>query len=139
MWVNMNNEWYEVKVVDPQTIWATLIMLFTSSLFPYATDIVSENFDNKVAQIFYGIVVLLITFANLLMYYCVRKANPGNQKVAYKLHQHLSWMTWDIIVKLLGLVLSANIFAPAMTWSVLLTLIILVIPNQFRAVKQEKE
>jgi uncharacterized membrane protein len=82
MWVNMHNEWYPVKRIDARTIWATLIMLFTASLYPYATDIVSENFNNKVAQIFYGIVVLLISFANVWMYSCLRRANPNDQRIA---------------------------------------------------------
>lgn len=131
MWVNMHNEWYEVKKVNVQTIWATLVMLFASSLFPYVTDIVSSNFTNKIAQIIYGAIVLFITFANLWMYYTVRKANPDNKKVAVHLKHHLSWMVWDVIIKLLGLLLTATIYPPAMMWSVVITLIFLVIPNQF--------
>lgn len=135
MWVNMHNEWYAVKKIDVKSIWATLIMLFTSSLFPYATDIVSEGFNNKVAQLFYGLIVMLISFANLWMYHCVRQANPENKKIAYRITQRWNWMSWDLIIKGIGLALSATIFAPGMLLSVLVTLLVLVIPNQFRTIK----
>jgi uncharacterized membrane protein len=43
---------------------------------------VSENFNNKIAQIFYGIIVLMISLANVWMYACLRRANPDDQKIA---------------------------------------------------------
>lgn len=124
-------KWYDVKRINVQSIWATLVMLFASSLFPYVTDIVSSNFTNKIAQIVYGAIVLFITFANLWMYYSVRKANPDNKKVVVHLKHHLNWMAGDVIIKLIGLVFSATIYPPAMMWSVVFTLVFLVIPNQF--------
>lgn len=135
MWVNMHNEWYPVKKIDARTIWATLIMLFTASLYPYATDIVSENFDNQVAQIFYGIIVLLISFANVWMYACLRRANPNDSQIARQVRGRWTWMSWDLVIKFIGLFLSATVFAPAMMLSVLVTLLVLVIPNQLK-VKQ---
>lgn len=40
------------------------------------------------------------------------------------------WIFFDTIGKVIGLVLSATIFPPAMLLSVLLTLVVLVIPRQ---------
>jgi hypothetical protein len=41
-------------------------------------------------------------------------------------------MSWDLVIKFIGLILSATIFAPAMMLSVLVTLLVLVIPNQLK-------
>lgn len=50
-------------------------MLFFSSLFPYSTSIVSENFSNSTAQFFYGIIVIAITISNILTHQTLIKEN----------------------------------------------------------------
>ncbi|HEM2547372.1 TPA: hypothetical protein U0431_000116 [Streptococcus suis] len=42
------------------------------------------------------------------------------------------WIFFDTVGKVVGLVLSATIFLPAMLLSVLLTLVVLVIPRQLK-------
>lgn len=128
MWINMYRQWYRVKVVHIKTIWTTLIMLFFSSLFPYATSIVSTHFNNEWAQLFYGVIVLLITLFNSLMYYFLRKDNPD---IHQNIGHHIHWIRYDIAIKLLGFVLTILVFPSAMIFSVLVTLIFMVIPQQF--------
>lgn len=137
MWINMHNEWYNVKKIGTRTLWATLIMLFFSSLFPYATSIVSTNYNNKEAQVFYGIIVLLITFANGNMYTSIAKEDLHLSLKNWIKQRKRGWAIWDIIIKVLGLILAATIYPPAMLYSVLITLLFLVIPNQIKRSKGE--
>lgn len=132
MWINMHNEWYGVKKITTGTLWATLMLLFFSSLFPYATSIVSINYNNKEAQIFYGIIILLITFSNTIMYASIAKVDLHISFKTWVIREKRGWAIWDILIKLVGLVLSATIYPPAMLYSVLITLLLLVIPNQFK-------
>ncbi|KRM72112.1 TMEM175 family protein [Lacticaseibacillus brantae] len=132
MWINMYREWYRVKVVRIKTIWTTLIMLFFSSLFPYATSIISTSFTNKAAQLFYGVIVLLITLTNSLMYYFLRQDNPDAQ---VRVGLHIHWIRYDIAVKIIGFALTIFVFPTAMIYSVLVTLIFMVIPQQFWQVR----
>ncbi|WP_071131251.1 TMEM175 family protein [Enterococcus timonensis] len=136
MWINLHNEWYKIKRINGQTIWATMVMLFFSSLFPYATSLVSENFNNTAAQGFYGMIVLFITLANLLTYHTLSKANQEEKFVAELIKTRNHWLQIDVLIKIIGLILALTIFPPAMMYSVLLTLIVLVIPNQIKNLKQ---
>lgn len=132
MWINLHNEWYEVKKISTGTLWATLVLLFFSSLFPYSTSIVSANFNNRAAQVFYGLIVLLITFANTNMYASVARTDMHITLSAWLKRSHRGWAVPDIAIKVLGLILAATVYPPAMLLSVLVTLIGLVIPNQVR-------
>lgn len=139
MWVNLHNSWYKIKRVDGYTVWAILIMLFFSSLFPYATSIVSENFNNRVAQAFYGIIVICITAANFVAYRTVEKVNSDDEEVLHQMNRRNEWLKKDIGVKIVGLILSITVFPPAMMYSVLLTLLFLVIPNQVQFLKNQSK
>jgi uncharacterized membrane protein len=131
MWVNLHNEWYHLKKVDRKTIWATLVMLFFSSLFPYATSIVAEHFHNQTAQVFYGIVVLLITFANSVMYYFLWQANSHDALANTQYQKRNHWIRYDIVIKLVGLAVALFVYPAAMSYSVLITLVFLALPRQF--------
>lgn len=132
MWINMHNEWYNVKRITTGTLWATLIVLFFSSLFPYATNIVAANYNVRGAQVFYGIIVLLITWANGNMYASVAKSDMQIDFRTWLRQRHRSWTVWDIVIKVIGLILAATVYPPAMLYSVLITLLLLVIPNQIK-------
>ena len=138
MWINMHNDWYEVKQITTGTLWSTLIMLFCSSWFPYATSIVSSNYYNKSAQVFYGIVVLAITFSNGNMYASIAKAD-GRTFGDWVKERRRGWSIVDIIIKVVGLILSLTVYAPAMLYSVLITLVFLVIPNQIKRMYYEQQ
>lgn len=132
MWINMHNEWYSVKKISTGTLWSTLLVLFFSSLFPYATNIVAAHYNNNVAQTFYGIIVLLITFANLNMYASIAKADAHESLGKWIKRHRRGWMVPDIGIKLVGLILTLTVWPSAMLYAVLITLLLLVIPNQAR-------
>jgi len=49
MWINIHNEWESVEKINAKTLWVTLILLFFCSLIPYATDLVSNDFNSWIA------------------------------------------------------------------------------------------
>jgi uncharacterized membrane protein len=136
MWINIHNEWYYVSKVGKKTVWWVMLLLFFSSLFPYATSLVSSEFNNSVAQVFYGVVVLLVTFTNTLMYRSVSKDNRDSVTFVDRIQSRSNWIWYDIACKIVGIILSATIFPAAMMITVLLTVTVLVIPKQLK--KEQK-
>lgn len=128
MWVNLHNTWDKVETINRKIVWISLLLLFFSSFFPYVTSLVSMTFHSSVAQSFYGIVVLLVTATNLWLYHEVAQLHDGAVS-ADLARAHNRWIRWDIVLKLAGLVLTLTIWPEAMMWAVLLTALILVLPN----------
>lgn len=133
MWVNLHMEWQAVRKVNNRTVWFTVLMLFFSSLFPYVTSIVDNHFYNTAAQVAYGLVVLCVTAANVAMYSSLIKADPENEYFVSRMYRRARWARIDIGIKLVGLLLAVTVYPPAMMLSVLLTLLVIVIPQQFKA------
>ena len=93
----------------------------------------STNFFNSTAQILYGGVVLLITLMNFLMYALLREDNQDVKSFSSRMSRRNRWMMLDIVIKLVGLTLTIVVFPPAMLLSVLVTLLLIVVPQQLRA------
>lgn len=105
-------------------------MLFFSSLFPYTTQLIATHFMNGTMQAFYGVIVLLITFSVLWYYQTLEEVNDGAEMHGLNADRQ-KWLTWDIVIKILGLILSLTIFPAGVGISVLVTLVFIVIPRQF--------
>ncbi|MBP3885756.1 MAG: DUF1211 domain-containing protein [Olsenella sp.] len=130
MWINQHNFWHALSYVRTRTVWVDLVMLFFSSFFPLTTHMVAANFDSSLAQVTYGVVILGVTFANVALYRRLVADNPQVEGLDPAILGS-RWRMWaDIGLKVVGLVLSATVFPPAMTFSVLATLLFLVIPPQ---------
>ena len=82
-------------------------------------------------QVFYGVIVLLISFSVLWYYHTLVEVNQTAEIEQLNISR-LHWMKWDIAIKILVIILSLTIFPAAEIVSVLITLCALVIPNQFR-------
>ena len=130
MWINQHNSWHHIERVGRRTVWADLVMLFFSSLFPLTTHMVAANFWSPVAQGAYGVVVLLVTAANVALYRMLADDNPGAPGFSRDILGSGSRMWADIAIKLVGMVLTLTVFPPAMALSVVVTLVFLVIPPQ---------
>lgn len=89
------------------------------------------DFYNATVQVFYGIIVLLITATTLVFYRSVSEVNPSEEfhEMSAKRSR---WIKWDVLFKVIGLVCSVTIFPIGSSLAVLITLCALVIPNQFR-------
>ena len=131
MWVNIHSSSHLIKKVSQKTVWATIIMLFFSSLFPYTTQLIATHFDNGSMQAFYGVIVLLISFSVLWYYRTLDEVNDIAEMHALR-QGRKRWIRWDIGIKMLGLILSLTIFPAGVGLSVLVTLLFIVIPRQFK-------
>ena len=130
MWVNIHASSHLIKKVSQKTVWATIVMLFFSSLFPYTTQLIATHFTNGTMQAFYGVIVLLITFSVLWYYRTLEEVNDGAEMFGL-IADRQKWLAWDIGIKILGLILSLTIFPAGVGISVFVTLIFIVIPKQF--------
>ena len=132
MWINQHNFWHLIDRVSTPTILCDLVMLFFSSFFPLTTHMVADNFWNPLAQVTYGVVILLVTAANVVLYARLRADNGQVEGLPHGILGSTRNMAADIGLKLVGLVLSATVFPPAMVCAVLVTLCCIVIPQQLR-------
>lgn len=132
MWVNIHQSYHAVEKISQKTVWSAIVMLFFSSFYPYATKLIADAFFNKAMQGLYGVVVLLITFS-VLGYYKQLDGKTKEHKDRLMLHKQ-KWIWIDVVLKVCGLLLSITVFPPATSIAVLVTLLVLVIPNQLKNV-----
>ncbi|MBG9367302.1 TMEM175 family protein [Streptococcus sp. NLN64] len=128
MWVNMHRVWDGVKQINNTVVWISMLLLFFSSFFPYTTSLVSAEFHNPVGQALYGIVTLLVTAMNILMYRELRKLQEDSYQ-GESLTDVVRARLLDIVIKLVGLLLTLTILPEAMMWAVLVTAVVIIIPR----------
>ena len=139
MWVNLHNEWHKIKYITTSIIWTNVVLLFFSSFFPYVTSFVTSYYNSSVAQGFYGIIVLAVTFCNIISGHLIGKANRNDEKSQESLKIRMRWLSIDIIIKIMGLIISCTFYPPAMMISVYITLLGIVLPAQYKAAKRKRE
>lgn len=130
MWINQYAFWHSLTYVGKRTIWVDLIMLFFSSFFPLTTHMVADNLSSSLAQVTYGVVILCVTAANVVLHRMLVIDNPEVPGLSTAILGSNWCMAADIAIKLVGLALSATVFAPGMICAVLVTLLFIVIPPQ---------
>ena len=138
MWVNLHNEWHKIKYITPSIVWINVVILFFSSFFPYVTSFVTSYYNSSVAQGFYGVIVLAVTFCNIISGHLIGKANRNDEKSQESLKIRMRWLSIDIIIKIMGLIISCTFYPPAMMISVYITLLGIVLPAQYKAAKRRK-
>ena len=128
MWVNLHRSWDSVEKINNNLVWNSLILLFFSSFFPYATNLVASDFNNSVAQVFYGMIILAVTGSNVWMYRELSKlSEEALASNGFNILDRAGKI--DVIIKIIGLLLSLTVFPPAVMWSVLITAVVIVIPR----------
>ena len=130
MWVNIHAFSHLIKKISQKTVWTAIVMLFFSSLFPYATQLIATHFTNGSMQTFYGVIVLLITFSVLWFYRTLDEVNDGAEIRGLNAERK-KWLIWDIGIKLIGLILSLTIFPAGVSISVLVAVLFIFITKQF--------
>ena len=121
MWLTHHNSWNAVEKISNGTVVGTLVLLFFSSFFPYTTSIVSANFNNRTAQVMYGIIVLSVSFSNVFISKSLDKVNP--QVHFGWLYTNSNLVTFiDIAIKVVGLLLSMTIYPPAMSYAIFIAI-----------------
>ena len=138
MWVNLHNEWHKIKYITSSIVWVNVVILFFSSFFPYVTSFVTSYYNSSVAQGFYGVIVLAVTFCNIISGHLIGKANRNDEKSQESLKIRMRWLSIDIIIKIMGLIISCTFYPPAMMISVYITLLGIVLPAQYKAAKRRR-
>ena len=138
MWVNLHNEWHKIKYITPSIVWVNVVILFFSSFFPYVTSFVTSYYNSSVAQGFYGIIVLAVTFCNIISLYLIEKVNKHDKELQESLKTMIRWIKVDISIKIIGLIISCIFYPPAMMISVYITLFGVAFPEQYKAIKRRR-
>ena len=112
MWVNLHSQWQAVTRIDNRVVWANVIMLFFSSLFPWVTDFLGKNFMSPVANGAYLAVVMTVSLSNMLLNRCLGEANRDDRDFYMKSRKVEKVMWADVAVKLTGFVLAMFIYPP---------------------------
>lgn len=119
MWISMNRIWEHVKRLSGVVIWWNLIFLFFSSFMPYATGIVSNNFDDRFSQVFYGSVIIAITICHLILHKLIDSPNSENETLLETTKEYRRMLLPDIIIKVVSLILAVCIYPPVMMYGAL--------------------
>lgn len=128
MWVNLHNEWHEVTRISISVVWWNVLVLFFSSLIPYAIRFVNMDHSSGVTQGFYGVMVLLVTLANVGLSSALEKANHHKEDTKQNIAGARKRLYPDIGIKVFALVITLTVYPPAMMISVLITMILMMIP-----------
>ena len=139
MWINLHNEWHKIKYITTSIIWTNVVLLFFSSFFPYVTSFVTSYYNSSVAQGFYGVIVLAVTFCNIISLYLIEKVNKYDKESQESLKTMIRWIKVDISIKIIGLIISCIFYPPAMMISVYITLFGIAFPEQYKAIKRRRD
>lgn len=120
MWISIHNEWETIEKVTTKILWVNMLLLFFTSIIPYATDLVSKNFNNSVAQGFYGIFVIFVTLANIWLSKVLEDEHKHETESAEMISKRRRILWFDILIKIAGLIMAVTIYPPAMMYSVIL-------------------
>lgn len=119
LWMGMNSVWDKAEFINNKIVAWTLVLLFFASFIPYATDLVSQNFYDHTMQAFYGIIVILMTLVNWHLHLVLDGANRDNAVLLEATAAYRKLLIPDIIMKIIGLLLSIFVYAPIMMYVVL--------------------
>lgn len=130
MWVNLHNEWHDVGQISKSVVWWSVVLLFFSSLIPYAIRFVNVDYNSSVTQCFYGVVVLLVTFSNIGLSRSLERANHAEQEKRTEIAGNRRRLYLDILIKGIGLILTLTVYPPATMISVLITMVLMILPTR---------
>ena len=117
-WLTLNGIWEHVKRVSGAVIWWNLIYLFFFSLLPYATWLVSNNFTQRMAQGFYGIIVIATTGCSWVLHKILDRPNSEHGPLLEITREYRIILLPDIIIKAIALILTLTVYPPSMMYGV---------------------
>ena len=126
MWTSLHNAWHVANTICSRTIWLSIGLLFFSSLFPYATSLVSTYFHSAVVQGFYGVVVIATTIMMILIYRSLAGDDPRESTVRY-MKTVSGFLMVDVLIKLVCGVLGVLFWPPLVSIGVLAAAVFIMI------------
>ena len=124
MWISSYTAWEHLTKVSPRTLFMMLFSLFFSSFFPFSTTLVVENFMSKDAQVFYVSIVLLITLSNYMLTQSMNRDHSAPILEALFMIP-INLTLFDLVIKILGLLLCYFVWPPFGTISIFIAVIVL--------------
>lgn len=130
MWVNLHNEWHQIRIINKRVVWLGIVLLFVTSWIPYSMSVVVTYPDSKLAMVLYGISVLLVTIANLLLSLSLYRCHVDIEECDSKQHAWAMRVKYipDFCLKILGIILTATVYSPALIIAVLIAMVWMWIP-----------
>lgn len=126
MWTSSYIAWQDVTQICPRTLFYMLLSLFCCSFFPFAIELVGENVLSRPAQIFYGLDVMLTTFANLLLSSAIRK-DLGRPSHYFMFGMTREEFIIDFGIKVFGMLGTAFLWPPCMTIAMVISVLASII------------
>ncbi|MBR1384116.1 MAG: DUF1211 domain-containing protein [Ruminococcus sp.] len=134
MWVNIHAQWSRIEKINNKVVWWSIIMLFFASFFPYVTSFVSEHFTSLFAHMFYSVIVILVSIANMALGHEVIKENGEEHALSYSSRIIIAA---DLGIKAVGILLAILFYPPLAMFGIILAGIVVTfvpaIVNQRRA------
>lgn len=104
-WNNHHHLFQITEQVDGKVLWANLNLLFWLSIIPFATSWIGENHIAALPAAFYGLVLLMSSFAFFFLQFRVAQRHP--QKELLQKNGIKSWKNkYSLLLYLLGIILS---------------------------------
>ena len=129
MWTSLHNAWHVVDKISNRTMWLSMGLLFFSSLFPYATSLVSTWFSSSVVQGFYGVIVIATTVMLILIYNSLAEDNPHESAVKYMKTVNGSLII-DVGIKIAGTVIGVLFWPPLVSIGVLVAAVFIMLARR---------
>lgn len=139
MWIGIHNTWQDVKTISNQTVISIMFLLFFSSFIPYTTSIVAIDHYNSFAQMMYGFIAIMVTICVTWNYYTLIQADRTNLLLKKEVLMYIHFLYIDICIKILGMVISALFFPPAVMYSILIAAFALILPSRIYIGYRKKE
>ncbi len=110
-WNNHHHLFQMVKRVNGKILWANNFLIFSLTLFPFATAWVSDHPFNLVPELFFGLVVLLAAIMFYVLYVTLAHAHRDvkhhfSSHNKEDLHKMYFSMTFNSLALLLGIFIS---------------------------------
>lgn len=129
MWTSLHNAWHVVDKISNRTMWLSMGLLFFSSLFPYATSLVSTWFSSRVVQGFYGVIVIATTVMLILIYKSLAKDDPREGTVKY-MRTVNGFLMIDVGIKIVGTVTGVLFWPPLVSIGVLVAAVFIMVARK---------
>lgn len=126
MWTSLHNAWHVADKISKRTMWLSMGLLFFSSLFPYATSLVSTWFSSRVVQGFYGMIVIATTVMMIFIYKSLAKDDEREETVKYMSTVNRFLMI-DVGIKAAGAVIGVLFWPPLVSIAVLVAAVFIMI------------
>ncbi len=126
MWTSLHNAWHVADKISKRTMWLSMGLLFFSSLFPYATSLVSTWFSSRVVQGFYGMIVIATTVMMIFIYKSLAKDDEREETVKYMSTVNRFLMI-DVGIKAAGAVIGVLFWPPLVSIAVFVAAVFIMI------------